>query len=179
MHMLLSYCIMMILCLLEMALHLLGNEVIKEALKEPERILIDIKHMSLEARKQYYEFLKEIIVRRISRYLISHGGVTGVSWDNKPVVCRKKYRDWIKVRYFKPKGLMRTKFNPWSINLYDEEIKKIVDSNGLIGLNLDERILGAKQKRPGERVEYFSPEEFNDRDFRLQLLKSICSLEMG
>ena len=156
----------------------LGKEIIDEALKQPKRILIDIKHMSLESRKQFYDILeREYISERIP-ILISHGGVTGVSWDNKPVVCRKKYREWRKVRYFQPKGLMGTKFNPWSINLYDEEIKKIVESDGLIGLNLDERILGTKQKRRGERVEYFSPEEFSRHDFRLQLLRSIYAWGM-
>lgn len=153
----------------------LGKQIIEKALKQPNRILIDIKHMSLEARKQYYRILERNYPSQDIPIVISHCGVTGVSWNEKPVVCTKKYRNWIKVRYFKPKGLKRTKFNPWSINIYDEEIRKIVDSNGLIGLNLDQRILGAKQKRPSERVEYFSPEEFNDRDFRLQLLKSVCS----
>ena len=107
--------------------------------------------------------------------MISHGGVTGVSWENKPVVCSKKKDGWIKVRYYRPKGQMKTRFNPWSINLYDEEIKIIVDSDGLIGLNLDERILGAKQKRRVNRIEYFSPEEFNRHNFKKQLLKSILA----
>ncbi len=155
----------------------LVKEVIKEALSQPNRILIDIKHMSLEARKQYYNILESDYNSEGIPILISHGGVTGVSWDNKPVSCRKKYREWMKVRYFKPKGLMGTNFNPWSINLYDEEIKKIVESDGLIGLNLDERILGAKQKKRAERVEYFSPEEFNRSDFGLQFFRSIFALD--
>jgi hypothetical protein len=33
-------------------------------------------------------------------------------------------------------------FYPWSINLFDEEIKKIYDSDGIIGVMLDERTLG-------------------------------------
>jgi len=155
----------------------LGKEVIIEALNQPNRILIDIKHMSLEARRQYYEILETDYGSERIPILISHSGLTGVSWDNKPVACRKKDHGWIKVRYFKPEGLMGTKFNPWSINLYDEEIIKIVASDGLIGLNLDERILGAKQKRRAERVEYFSPEEFNRSDFRLQFFRSIFAMD--
>jgi microsomal dipeptidase-like Zn-dependent dipeptidase len=155
----------------------LGKDVIREALKKPNRILIDIKHMSLEARKQYYYILENEYNSERIPILISHGGVTGVSWDNKPVSCRRKYRDCIKVTYFKPKGVMGTKFNPWSINLYDEEIRKIVRSDGLIGLNLDERILGAKRKRRRERVEYFSPGEFNHRDYRKQFLRSLFALD--
>lgn len=153
----------------------LGERVIKEALTGLPRILIDIKHMSLESRKQYYQILERDYSSDNIPIVISHCGVTGVSWNEKPVVCRKKYRNWIKIRYFKPKGLKGTKFNPWSINIYDEEIKKIVDSNGLIGLNLDQRILGAKQKKPKERDEFFSPDEFNKSDFRLHLLRSISS----
>ena len=157
----------------------LGEEVIREALTEPRRILIDIKHMSLVARKQYYQILERDYPSEDIPIVISHCGVTGVSWDDKPVVCTKKCCDRVKVLYFKPKGLKGTKFNPWSINIYDEEIRKIVDSNGLIGLNLDQRILGAKQKRPGERIEYFSPEEFTKHDFRLQLLKSLRSWDLA
>jgi microsomal dipeptidase-like Zn-dependent dipeptidase len=155
----------------------LGIDVIAEALKRPNRILIDIKHMSLESRKQYYSLLQRDYRLQHIPILISHGGVTGVSWDNKPVVCWKKSDGCIKVRYFRPKGAMKTRFNPWSINLYDEEIKIIVESDGLIGLNLDERILGAKQKRQGKRIEYFSPEEFNRHNFKKQLLKSIFAWE--
>jgi hypothetical protein len=33
-------------------------------------------------------------------------------------------------------------FYPWSINLFDEEIKKIYDSDGIIGVMIDERALG-------------------------------------
>jgi microsomal dipeptidase-like Zn-dependent dipeptidase len=153
----------------------LGMDVITEALRMPNRILIDIKHMSLESRKQYYEILHRDYRGQNVPILISHGGVTGVSWENKPVVCWKKKDGWIKVRYYKPKGLMKTRFNPWSINLYDEEIKIIAESGGLIGLNLDERILGAKQKKRVDRIEYFSPEEFNPHDFKKQLLRSILA----
>ncbi len=153
----------------------LGIEVITEALRRPNRILIDIKHMSLESRKQYYDILRRDYRSQNIPILISHGGVTGVSWENKPVVCWKKRDEFIKVRYYQPKGLMKTRFNPWSINLYDEEIKIIVDSDGLIGLNLDERILGAKQKRRGKRIEYFSPDEFNRHNFKKQLLRSILA----
>jgi microsomal dipeptidase-like Zn-dependent dipeptidase len=155
----------------------LGIDVITEALRRPNRILIDIKHMSLESRKKYYDILRRDYRSQNIPILISHGGVTGVSWENKPVVCWKKSDECIKVRYFRPKGLMKTRFNPWSINLYDEEIQIIVESDGLIGLNLDERILGAKQKRQGKRIEYFSPEEFNRHNFKKQLLRCIFAWE--
>lgn len=144
----------------------LGKDVIKEALSKPNRILIDIKHLSLESRKQYYEILKTEYGRENIPIIASHTGVTGVSYNKMPVVkCGWRWR-WNKVQYCKPKGLLDTKFNPWSVNLYDEEIKTIVDSNGLIGLNLDERILGTKQKKKAQLSEYFSCREFNCRKYR-------------
>jgi microsomal dipeptidase-like Zn-dependent dipeptidase len=146
----------------------LGKKVIKEALRKPKRILIDIKHLSLESRKQYYEILKKEYSRENIPIIASHTGVTGVSYNNMPVVkCRRCWR-WKKVLYYKPDGLSDTgtKFNPWSVNLYDEEIKTIVDSKGLIGLSLDERILGTKQNRKAQLIEYFSSREFSCRKYR-------------
>jgi len=144
----------------------LGRKVIKKALSKPNRILIDIKHMSLEARKQYYEILKQDYGSENIPIIASHTGVTGRSYENMPVITCKAYCKWTKVQYYQPEGLMCTKFNPWSINLYDEEIMKIVDSDGLIGLNLDERILGTKQKKRAELIEYFSRKEFSCCKYR-------------
>ena len=146
----------------------LGKNVIREALRKPNRILIDIKHMSLEARKQYYEILKREYASEKIPIVVSHGGVTGVSYERMPVVKCKRCCRWTKVRYYKPNGLDNTKFNPWSINLYDEEIEEIVRSEGLIGLELDARILGARQKKPAELIEYFSRRELSCRKLREQ-----------
>ena len=41
---------------------------------------------------------------------------------------------------------IQTKFNPSSINLYDDDIEAVVDSGGLIGVSFDERILGRGTK---------------------------------
>ena len=73
---------------------------------------------------------------------------------------KKTRRGFTKVSYKKPKGHVEgTLFNPISINLYNEDIKEIIQSNGLMGLILDERILGAgggmvnpEIKKNGERV---------------------------
>jgi microsomal dipeptidase-like Zn-dependent dipeptidase len=146
----------------------LGKKVIREALRRPYRILIDIKHLSLESRKQYYNILKTEYAGENIPIIASHVGVTGVSYNKMPVVkCTRCWR-WKKVRYCKPEGIpgSQTEFNPWSVNLYDEEIKTIVDSNGLIGLSLDERILGAKQHRSVQLIEYFSTREFRCSNIR-------------
>jgi hypothetical protein len=62
-------------------------------------------------------------------------------------------------------GISRTyDFNPWTINLMDEDIIEIIESEGLIGVSLDVRILGFEsrfQDATRETVaEYMSPEEF-------------------
>jgi microsomal dipeptidase-like Zn-dependent dipeptidase len=134
-----------------------GYKVIKLALNKSkgQRILIDIKHMSLLARKQYYKYLEG---KKIP-LLASHASVTGMSWNDI-----HKYVDgacvvdeeFVEVKYKAVRGIGDTRFNPWSINLYDEEIIKIIESDGLLGLNLDQRIQGhAKLKG-----EYYSIREF-------------------
>ena len=141
----------------------LGKKVIANALdnQSGNRILIDVKHMSLKARLQYYDMLQLPEFEGIP-VIASHCGVTGVSYREMPVYRYEVENDYVKVWYHKPQGLLNTKFNPWSINLYDEEIPVIINSGGIIGITLDERILGTKQKTPEQTSEYFSKKEFND-----------------
>lgn len=147
--------------------------------KDSYPILIDIKHMSLQARKEYYEL-------RRTRYpkipvLASHAGCTGISWDNIPDYITEIRSPWLNHRKCnvvsfrtKPKGLLpETEFNPWSINLYDEDIVEIFNSGGIIGLSLDQRIIGcgkvANEKmskeetyqgvKPTRPLYYFNPFE--------------------
>ncbi len=110
-------------------------------------ILIDIKHMSLECRKAYYAYRRQWFPN--VPVVASHAGCTGISYDkindyileiNSPHLNKKTCN---LVSYQKPDGhLPGTGFNPWSINLYDEDIVEILTSGGLIGLSLDQRILG-------------------------------------
>ncbi len=141
----------------------LGKDVIRKALeKNPYRMYIDVKHMSLWSRLQFYKMLKEdeTLKREKIPIIMSHAGITGVSY-NKMLVRKCEYiGNWFKIGYFKKHGLMRTDFNPWSINLYDEEIQEIIDSDGIIGINLDERILGTKQHCSSSLTEYLSDNEF-------------------
>jgi microsomal dipeptidase-like Zn-dependent dipeptidase len=152
------------------ALTTLGRNVITEALRQPKRILIDIKHMSLKARQQYYDMLRQNYSSENIPIIMSHAGVTGVSWNNRHVAsCGEVDGKWIKVKHHRPTGLpgTGTKFFPRSINLYDEEITEILDSNGLIGLNFDEKILGVKQRGQAQPVEYFSKDDCSCSDFIL------------
>ncbi|MBX2899814.1 MAG: membrane dipeptidase [Cyclobacteriaceae bacterium] len=142
----------------------LGKRFIREALSTTngKRILIDVKHMSVLTRQQFYalraaEFPDAPI-------MASHMGLTGCSWQRKPV---RKYKydnseACYEVTYYRQPGVLDTYFNPWSINLYDEDISEILLSNGLIGLSLDQRILGCGT--PAK--ELVSPDEFKEADFK-------------
>ena len=127
-----------------------GLKLIETCLMEDDdhhAIVIDIKHMSLESRKEYYKI-------RNAKYpgvpvVASHAACTGISYEfvndyveeiNAPQFNKKKCN---LVTYRKPDGhIPGTGFNPWSINLYDEDIAEILVSGGIIGLSLDQRILG-------------------------------------
>ena len=117
-----------------------GKEVLKELLDKTNgrRILIDVKHMSVEGRFWFYEFLKENYWTKGDNVpiLASHMGVTGEGQSEN-----RSLRHYDMDEEYEKSGW----FNPWDINLSDEEILAIYRSRGLIGLNMDQRILsGAK-----------------------------------
>ncbi len=128
----------------------MGRDLIARALDTSDgrrRILIDIKHMSLQMRIDFYRMRWDLPGGDRIPILCSHAGVTGISQGQvfryvdgwyKPL-----FQEHINVRYIKPKGIDGCEFNPWSINLYDEDIYQIIASRGIIGLSLDERILGS------------------------------------
>ncbi len=149
-------------------------------------VLIDIKHMSLKSRLDLYAYRKQ---KGYSTPIIaSHMGVTGYSMDewkgaleeakivrlkasNAPVVkittSRRPAGEW---------GVLNKGFtyNPWTINLMDEDIEEVLDSNGLIGISLDVRILGWQDAvSKGEKDEYLSAEEF--RHFFPERFKSLSA----
>lgn len=140
----------------------------------PAPVLIDIKHMSLKSRLDFYAY------RRKKNYTLpivaSHVGVTGYSvsgWQDaldeasliksptgtgEPMaqinVHRKIAGVW---------GVINRTFtyNAWSINLMDEDIEEVLNSNGLIGVSLDVRILGWQDSlSKGDKDEFMSAEEF-------------------
>ena len=108
------------------------------------RILIDTKHMPVEAKKWfYYTWLPEKERETGERIPVisSHSAASG--WDT---LDRSKFEgdsgmlhDIADARYDASR-----EFNDWDINLSDEEIGLIHDSGGLIGLNMDKRILQGK-----------------------------------
>lgn len=117
----------------------LGWKVMHEllAVDNGKRVLIDIKHMSLKARKEYYRMLESH--NRLSRneqvpIVCSHTGLSGF----KTMKANGRKRD-------KMRKMRDSEFHNWAINLSDEEIRIISDSGGMIGLMMDKGILGSHQ----------------------------------
>lgn len=130
------------------------------------RILIDIKHMSLLSRLTFYDYRRQKGHAHIP-LIASHAGATGISYRDLPSFMRRTPKTtelFVRVKYRKPKGISnkkglsgyKTSFNPWSINLFDEDILEIIQSGGLIGLSLDQRIVGTGNVA----AEFFSRKEF-------------------
>lgn len=142
----------------------LGKKFIRAALSDQNGppIFIDIKHMSLQSRLQYYLLRKTEFAD--SPIMATHMGVTGVSYLKKPVkkVQTNIPKQVVEAFYYRQPGAIDTYFNPWSINLYDEDIREIMLSGGLIGLSLDQRILGWGRASK----EIFSIEEFEMDEFK-------------
>lgn len=100
------------------------------------RILIDTKHMSPLTRRQYYSRIIDPYnaahPERPIPVLISHGAYSGVATlDEAMANADKETNGW-------RAGL----FNAWGINATDEDVRAVHRSRGLIGLILEERILG-------------------------------------
>ncbi|SFD98132.1 hypothetical protein SAMN05518672_10423 [Chitinophaga sp. CF118] len=119
-------------------------------------VLIDIKHMSLKSRLDFYKY------RSDNNYkwpiVATHMGVTGYTQNEWELALREG-----DCTLYKEDGVMAVEittdkkfiaetndllkdkeffFNPWSINLMDEDILEVMNSDGLIGISLDVRILG-------------------------------------
>lgn len=135
-------------------------------------ILIDIKHMSLKSRLDFYEYRRNNGCQQYP-IIASHMGVAGYSISEWQEATKKvkveREADLPKIGIFTERetagkwGAFNNvfTFNPWSINLMDEDIVEIIQSNGLIGLSLDVRILGWQNMLTKEdQMEYISVEDF-------------------
>jgi len=94
----------------------LGLEVLDKLLDDSDnnRILIDIKHMSRKSRLEYFNLLDTKYKNEKIPIIISHGAVIGNE----------------KNKHF---------FLQDDINFYDDEILKVAETDGLFGIQLDER----------------------------------------
>ena len=101
----------------------LGYRVLDELLsnKNGRPILIDLKHMSLKSRKEYFDYLTKDHADNLPPTLVSHGAVNGMKWKEET-------------------GLDSIDdFYRSDINFYDEEIEFIGASGGLFAVQFDAR----------------------------------------
>ena len=111
----------------------LGREVVERLLdnSEGKRILIDIKHMSTRSREEYYNILDKDFKTKKIPIIVSHAAVNGLkSFDDRRVQIENS----------------QGKFNRVYINIFDDEIVKICDSGGFLGIQLDERRIASKSE---------------------------------
>jgi microsomal dipeptidase-like Zn-dependent dipeptidase len=88
------------------------------------RILIDVKHMSVLARQQFYNLLEADANYARIPIIVSHGAANGLLSPAKR----------------QPGGsVVADKLNPVDINFFNDELVRIAKSQGIIGLQLDER----------------------------------------
>jgi microsomal dipeptidase-like Zn-dependent dipeptidase len=155
-----------------------GKKVIRQALTHKARpILIDVKHMSLYTRLHYYQYRDELALKypatRRLPVISTHTGFTFYTLaeylEHKPFRSESSTEAGLPVSRIAPENrrIGRTNdlfnkrlfCNSWTINLFDEEIAEIMESGGMIGLSLDQRILGVSNPALDSiRDKYFEPE---------------------
>lgn len=96
-----------------------------------KRMYIDVKHMSIASRLQYYELLRTKYKNENVPVIISHGAVTGRRLDG----FLNQENTALAKTFFKE-----------DINFHDEEIILVAKTGGIIGIQLDERRLATKEK---------------------------------
>ncbi|MEJ7673852.1 MAG: hypothetical protein WKF59_14430 [Chitinophagaceae bacterium] len=112
----------------------LGEEVVDLLLKTTNgpRILIDVKHMSPRCRKDFYAFIKTKYWSKSDKFplICSHTGV----------VSKRRTLDALIAQDDNAELRDSTNYlHENSINLCEEDILIIAETNGLIGLQLDEK----------------------------------------
>jgi microsomal dipeptidase-like Zn-dependent dipeptidase len=128
-----------------------GQRIVRELLslnknleRDPEfgyRILIDVKHMSAQSRKDYYE---EIVIPCLTNgdripVIASHCGYSGLETLQEHIDNYNFEKDDYTDKKTK-------KFNAWNINVCDQDIEIILKTGGIFGLSFDQRILGITKK---------------------------------
>lgn len=111
----------------------LGYQVIEQLLDNTggKRIPIDVKHMSTASRKAYYNLLDTQYANEEIPVVASHGAANAqrsiVQWEVTDYPERAPF------------------FNNLDINFYDDELVRIAKTNGIFGIQLDERRIGSKK----------------------------------
>ena len=115
-----------------------------------KRILLDVKHMGAESRKSYYDKIVRPCLAQhqdVIPVIASHVGYSGVGTLDKLIANWNMDKEEDGIVLFE--GL-----NHWNINVCDEDIAIILQTGGLLGLCLDQRILGQQDKKavPGKTL---------------------------
>lgn len=160
-----------------------GKKVIRQALLHPNRpVLIDVKHMSVYTRFQYYSYREELALEhpKVDKLPIisSH---TGFTFTSLSALLKKKEYLAIKNEEENTYAIMcenrkigRTNdrrnadlyANPWSIGLYDEEIVEIMRTKGIMGISMDQRVIGAVKMFDSSRPKYYEEEYMAEPEWR-------------
>ena len=120
----------------------LGIDVLHKLLernKGERRILIDIKHLSIASRKQFYDIWEEYHAKRDSFPIISsHAAINGRA-DYHALVLDDTDENM--------NNYAESFFNMSTINMFDNDILMIHKSDGLLGLILNESRLPGMESR--------------------------------
>ena len=121
---------------LNIGLEGLGIKAMKEMLsnRNGKRIHIDTKHMSLKSRQEFYNWIRSYNYLNSSNnipIICSHTGVNGYKTMSGSIRSNDNTSKKNEGYFFK-----------WSLNISDEEIRIIHESNGLIGVMVDKTKLG-------------------------------------
>lgn len=146
-----------------------GLDIIRHCYKR--KIMVDVKHLSLASRRMLIEDIRkrDEFVPINQPLICTHAGFTGLSYKDIPDYMdykAERKKNYSYILWGKPKkyGMLdfMTAFNPSSINLYDDDMLAILRSGGMIGLNLDKRILGYSEAdgRPAAMNELAFEEEY-------------------
>lgn len=115
----------------------LGKSVVRRLLDEDRgrKILIDIRHMSPEGKKWLYQYWEKEEIQGKNFPIIATGvGISGLSSDNPAFLLPDT----------DAKNVDR--YNSiWQQNLSNEDVIQIVRSKGIIGVSLDEQVLGGSK----------------------------------
>lgn len=111
----------------------LGWQVLEKLLdnKDGKRVLIDLKHMSVKAREQYYQYLKEHFPQEIIPLVVSHGAVNGL----------RSHAEKVEDDLFN-----YGKYQSDDINFFDDELIRVAQSGGIFGIQFDERRVASKME---------------------------------
>ena len=171
----------------------LGKEVVRACVDTKNNkypILIDIKHMSLQGRRDFYAYRRHLLEKMPDGFkppkmldkkpwwpiLATHMGVTGYNSidmvglikeygveDDNDLSVRVRLQRQEAAKLPEGLGIEKVYFNPATIGLCDDDIREIARSRGLIGISLDARILGY-ENLVGRRLpdyDYLSRDDFS------------------